>query len=117
MEFSESAVKNSLVFAINGERFEVSDIHPSTTLLEFLRLRTPFKGAKLSCGEGFSFFLHLSTLLFYFYLLQCSYIHLLWSYASLFLSVSSIPHLGFLFLCRIYGSLNFLYLLVIIACL
>ncbi|KAJ3669930.1 hypothetical protein LUZ60_010254 [Juncus effusus] len=41
-----------LVFAINGERFEVSDVDPSMTLLEFLRTRTRFKGAKLGCGEG-----------------------------------------------------------------
>ncbi|KAJ0982588.1 hypothetical protein J5N97_010843 [Dioscorea zingiberensis] len=42
----------SLVFAINGERFELSEVDPSTTLLEFLRTETRFKGAKLSCGEG-----------------------------------------------------------------
>ncbi|XP_078436113.1 aldehyde oxidase 1 [Wolffia australiana] len=42
----------SLVFAINGERFELSSVDPSTTLLEFLRTRTTFKGAKLGCGEG-----------------------------------------------------------------
>ncbi|GLT81893.1 hypothetical protein SLE2022_003210 [Rubroshorea leprosula] len=41
-----------LVFAVNGQRFELSDVDPSTTLLEFLRLETPFKSAKLSCGEG-----------------------------------------------------------------
>ncbi|XP_010520495.1 PREDICTED: indole-3-acetaldehyde oxidase [Tarenaya hassleriana] len=44
----------SLVFAINGERFELylSSLDPSTTLLEFLRYQTPFKSVKLSCGEG-----------------------------------------------------------------
>ncbi|KAH7661601.1 Aldehyde oxidase/xanthine dehydrogenase protein [Dioscorea alata] len=42
----------NLVFAINGERFELSDVDPSTTLLEFLRTETRFKGAKLGCGEG-----------------------------------------------------------------
>ncbi|WKA11528.1 hypothetical protein VitviT2T_029019 [Vitis vinifera] len=52
MEQSESTVNNSLVFAVNGKRFEVSTIHPSTTVLEFLRSHTPFKGPKLSCGEG-----------------------------------------------------------------
>ncbi|KAJ9676130.1 hypothetical protein PVL29_024905 [Vitis rotundifolia] len=52
MEQSESTVNNSLVFAVDGKRFEVSTIHPSTTLLEFLRSHTRFKGAKLSCGEG-----------------------------------------------------------------
>nr|QPD79368.1 aldehyde oxidase 2 [Impatiens walleriana] len=41
-----------LVFAINGERFEVSDFEPSTTLLEYLRSHTRFKSVKLSCGEG-----------------------------------------------------------------
>ncbi|KAJ4890583.1 Indole-3-acetaldehyde oxidase [Raphanus sativus] len=44
----------SLVFAINGQRFELdlSSVDPSTTLLEFLRYQTPFKSVKLSCGEG-----------------------------------------------------------------
>ncbi|WOH03729.1 hypothetical protein DCAR_0623129 [Daucus carota subsp. sativus] len=40
-----------VVFAVNGKRYEVS-VHPSTTLLDFLRSSTPFKGVKLSCGEG-----------------------------------------------------------------
>ncbi|KAK9279145.1 hypothetical protein L1049_012822 [Liquidambar formosana] len=42
----------TLVFAVNGERFELSSVDPSTTLLEFLRSRTRFKSVKLSCGEG-----------------------------------------------------------------
>ncbi|XP_010503045.1 PREDICTED: indole-3-acetaldehyde oxidase-like isoform X5 [Camelina sativa] len=44
----------SLVFAINGQRFdlELSSVDPSTTLLEFLRYQTPFKSVKFSCGEG-----------------------------------------------------------------
>lgn len=44
----------SLVFAINGQRFELelSSVDPSTTLLEFLRYQTSFKSVKLSCGEG-----------------------------------------------------------------
>ncbi|KAK7372640.1 hypothetical protein VNO80_06027 [Phaseolus coccineus] len=42
----------SLVFGVNGERFELSHVHPSTTLLEFLRIHTRFKSAKLGCGEG-----------------------------------------------------------------
>ncbi|KAL1348048.1 hypothetical protein HN51_024044 [Arachis hypogaea] len=42
----------SLVFAVNGERFELSKVDPSTTLLEFLRSQTTFKSVKLSCGEG-----------------------------------------------------------------
>ncbi|XP_031475663.1 indole-3-acetaldehyde oxidase-like [Nymphaea colorata] len=44
--------KEKLVFAVNGERVELSGVDPSTTLLEFLRLQTPYKGAKLACGEG-----------------------------------------------------------------
>ncbi|KAF7815420.1 indole-3-acetaldehyde oxidase-like [Senna tora] len=43
--------RENLVFAINGERFEVSTIDPSTTLLHFLRTQTPFKSVKLGCGE------------------------------------------------------------------
>ena len=41
-----------LVFAVNGVRFEIPAIHPSTTLLQFLRTNTPFKSVKLGCGEG-----------------------------------------------------------------
>ncbi|XVF47060.1 hypothetical protein PTKIN_Ptkin03bG0078700 [Pterospermum kingtungense] len=41
-----------LVFAVNGQRFELSNVDPSTTLLQFLRSQTPFKSVKLSCGEG-----------------------------------------------------------------
>ncbi|KAJ3707261.1 hypothetical protein LUZ61_010966 [Rhynchospora tenuis] len=41
-----------LVFALNGERYEVSPVDPSLTLLEFIRTRTRFKGPKLGCGEG-----------------------------------------------------------------
>uniref|UniRef100_M4EZT2 indole-3-acetaldehyde oxidase n=1 Tax=Brassica campestris TaxID=3711 RepID=M4EZT2_BRACM len=49
-----------LEFAVNGERFKVNSVDPSTTLLDFLRLHTPFKSVKLGCGEGklfFSYFL------------------------------------------------------------
>lgn len=49
-----------LEFAVNGERFKVNSVDPSTTLLDFLRLHTPFKSVKLCCGEGklfFSYFL------------------------------------------------------------
>lgn len=45
----------TLVFAVNGERFELSELDPSTTLLEFLRSKTSFKSVKLGCGEGLSF--------------------------------------------------------------
>ncbi|KAL2316963.1 hypothetical protein Fmac_030839 [Flemingia macrophylla] len=42
----------NLIFAVNGERFELSHVDPSTTVLEFLRTRTRFKSVKLGCGEG-----------------------------------------------------------------
>ncbi|KAG8388873.1 hypothetical protein BUALT_Bualt02G0170300 [Buddleja alternifolia] len=45
-------MKDCLVFEVNGERFEVPEVEPSTTLLEFLRSRTRFKSVKLGCGEG-----------------------------------------------------------------
>uniref|UniRef100_A0A1D1Y7W5 Putative aldehyde oxidase 4 n=1 Tax=Anthurium amnicola TaxID=1678845 RepID=A0A1D1Y7W5_9ARAE len=48
----EQSESQNLVVAVNGERFELSSIDPATTLLEFLRTRTRFKGAKLGCGEG-----------------------------------------------------------------
>ncbi|CAI9105911.1 OLC1v1004938C1 [Oldenlandia corymbosa var. corymbosa] len=41
-----------LLFAVNGVKFELASIDPSTTLLEFLRSQTPFKSVKLGCGEG-----------------------------------------------------------------
>ncbi|XP_064938618.1 indole-3-acetaldehyde oxidase-like isoform X2 [Musa acuminata AAA Group] len=41
-----------LVFAVNGERFELAEVDPSTTVLEFLRTQTRFRGPKLGCGEG-----------------------------------------------------------------
>ncbi|KAG4191759.1 hypothetical protein ERO13_A07G114700v2 [Gossypium hirsutum] len=48
--------EQSLVFAVNGERFELFQVDPSTTLLEFLRSvarkRTSFKSPKLGCSEG-----------------------------------------------------------------
>ncbi|VVB16926.1 unnamed protein product [Arabis nemorensis] len=57
IEKEEGAMKSSktcLVFAINGQRFELelSSIDPSTTLIDFLRNKTPFKSVKLGCGEG-----------------------------------------------------------------
>ena len=55
----------TLVFAVNGERFELPTIDPSTTLLEFLRSQTRFKSAKLSCGEGCSVSLFLSLTVVY----------------------------------------------------
>ena len=55
-EVNAETRKQSLVFAVNGQRFELSDVDPSTTLLEFLRSQTPFKSVKLGCGEGLFFF-------------------------------------------------------------
>ncbi|KAJ1386403.1 Molybdopterin dehydrogenase, FAD-binding [Sesbania bispinosa] len=49
---SGSVTPTSLVFAVNGERLELSNVDPSTTLLEFLRTHTRFKSVKLGCGEG-----------------------------------------------------------------
>jgi xanthine dehydrogenase iron-sulfur cluster and FAD-binding subunit A len=43
---------DKLVFALNGEKYEVSPVDPSLTLLEFIRTQTCFKGTKLGCGEG-----------------------------------------------------------------
>ncbi|XP_058000421.1 indole-3-acetaldehyde oxidase isoform X3 [Hevea brasiliensis] len=51
-EESEMAKKGHLVFAANGQRFELFTVDPSMTLLEFLRTQTPFKSVKLGCGEG-----------------------------------------------------------------
>ncbi|XP_017982888.1 PREDICTED: indole-3-acetaldehyde oxidase [Theobroma cacao] len=51
-EVAAETRKQSLVFAVNRQRFELSDVDPSTTLLEFLRYQTPFKSVKLGCGEG-----------------------------------------------------------------
>ncbi|XP_020211334.1 abscisic-aldehyde oxidase [Cajanus cajan] len=48
----ELKTPTSLVFGVNGERFELSNVDPSTTLLEFLRTHTSFKSVKLGCGEG-----------------------------------------------------------------
>ncbi|XP_019434190.1 PREDICTED: indole-3-acetaldehyde oxidase-like [Lupinus angustifolius] len=48
----KSVTPTSLVFAVNGNRFELSKPDPSTTLLHFLRSQTPFKSVKLGCAEG-----------------------------------------------------------------
>ncbi|KAK1643611.1 hypothetical protein QYE76_061416 [Lolium multiflorum] len=44
----------SVVLAVNGVRREAAGVHPSMTLLEFLRTKTPVRGPKLGCGEGTS---------------------------------------------------------------
>jgi abscisic-aldehyde oxidase len=46
-----------LLFALNGERHEISSFDPSMTLLEFIRTQTRFRGPKLGCGEGDSLLL------------------------------------------------------------
>lgn len=49
----EETLKNGiLVFAVNGKRYELPSVDPSTTLLQFLRTETCFKSPKLGCGEG-----------------------------------------------------------------
>ena len=48
----EAAPPPAVVLAVNGERYEAAGADPSTTLLEFLRTRTPVRGPKLGCGEG-----------------------------------------------------------------
>ncbi|CAI8586577.1 unnamed protein product [Vicia faba] len=52
MDVKMSENETSLIFVINGEKFELSKVEPSTTLLEFLRTQTRFKSVKLGCGEG-----------------------------------------------------------------
>nr|ADR31354.1 ABA aldehyde oxidase [Solanum lycopersicum] len=49
----DETLKNGiLVFAVNGKRYELPSVDPSTTLLQFLRSETCFKSPKLGCGEG-----------------------------------------------------------------
>ncbi|KAJ0714441.1 putative aldehyde oxidase [Helianthus annuus] len=52
MEDIQLTSTQSLVFAVNGERVELTSVDPSTTLLQFLRSHTRFKSVKLGCGEG-----------------------------------------------------------------
>ena len=62
-EQRETGKAGSLVFAVNGQRLEVSSrLDPSTTLLEFLRTRTSLKSVKLGCGEGIVCFFLLPVL-------------------------------------------------------
>lgn len=49
---SENNHSSVLIFCVNGDKFELSKVDPSTTLLEFLRTQTRFKSVKLGCGEG-----------------------------------------------------------------
>ncbi|KAE9614920.1 putative aldehyde oxidase [Lupinus albus] len=48
----KSVIPTSLVFDVNGNRFELSNVDPSSTLLHFLRSQTPFTSVKLGCAEG-----------------------------------------------------------------
>ncbi|KAL2608711.1 hypothetical protein R1flu_027284 [Riccia fluitans] len=43
---------SNVVFALNGERVELKDVDPQTSLLNYIRNETDFKGAKRGCGEG-----------------------------------------------------------------
>jgi abscisic-aldehyde oxidase len=59
----------AVVFAVNGERFELRDgDEPGATLLDFLRSRTRFTGPKLGCGEGTPHHLHPSPPLRFLFL-------------------------------------------------
>ncbi|KAG0608809.1 hypothetical protein M758_8G134400 [Ceratodon purpureus] len=49
---SMQPVHRPLVFALNGERVELRDVDPATTVLHYIRSATRFKGPKRSCGEG-----------------------------------------------------------------
>lgn len=44
-------VHRPLVFALNGERVELHNVDPATTLLSYIRSETRFKGPKRGCGE------------------------------------------------------------------
>ncbi|KAG6551578.1 hypothetical protein Mapa_007001 [Marchantia paleacea] len=46
------AVRSSVVFALNGRRVELSDVDPRTSVLNYIREETDFKGTKRGCGEG-----------------------------------------------------------------
>jgi abscisic-aldehyde oxidase len=49
---SLKSVHRPLVFALNGQRVELSSVDPATTLLSYIRSETRFKGPKRGCGEG-----------------------------------------------------------------
>lgn len=53
------------MFAVNGKRFELAKVDPSTSLLEFLRTRTRFTGPKLGCGEGKDFLTFVVVVVFW----------------------------------------------------
>ena len=43
--------RRTVTLYVNGKRYELADVHPSTTLLEWLR-SIGLTGTKLGCGEG-----------------------------------------------------------------
>ncbi|AJD42075.1 xanthine dehydrogenase small subunit [Rhizobium sp. SEMIA 4085] len=45
-------MKDSIRFILNGEDITLSDVYPSETLLDFLRLRRRLTGTKEGCAEG-----------------------------------------------------------------
>jgi xanthine dehydrogenase small subunit len=45
-------MKDSIRFILNGEDIALSDVHPTETLLDFLRLRRRLTGTKEGCAEG-----------------------------------------------------------------
>ncbi|KAG0477108.1 hypothetical protein HPP92_013949 [Vanilla planifolia] len=51
MDLGWKGLQRGLVFAVNGDRFELEKVDPSITQLEFLRTRRRYKGTKLGCGE------------------------------------------------------------------
>lgn len=53
-EMASAPAKHVAVFGLNGQRIEVDfcQIDPATTLLDYLRYHTRYKGTKLGCGEG-----------------------------------------------------------------
>ncbi|KAL3677005.1 hypothetical protein R1sor_026953 [Riccia sorocarpa] len=44
--------ESNLVFALNGQRVELKDVDPQTSLLNYIRDETDCKGPKRGCGEG-----------------------------------------------------------------
>ncbi|PKA41295.1 xanthine dehydrogenase small subunit [Rhizobium sullae] len=45
-------MKDSIHFILNGEDIALTDVHPTETLLDFLRLRRRLTGTKEGCAEG-----------------------------------------------------------------
>lgn len=48
----ESTMGRPLVFALNGERVELAEVDPRTTLLQYIRSQPSLQGTKFACGEG-----------------------------------------------------------------